>query len=101
MPADVEPLRTNIRRIVGGEVDMALFCSGQQVVHLLEQARAIGLDNELRTSMSKLLIGSIGPVTTDVLEGCGLHVDFQPEHPRLGHLVLEAVKVARGLHPDH
>jgi uroporphyrinogen-III synthase len=94
LPDDLEPLRANLKRIVEDQVDMALFTSSRQVVHLLKVASDLGLEAEVREGLAKLTIGSIGPTTSETLRECGLHVDFEPEHPRLGHLIAHAASIA-------
>jgi uroporphyrinogen-III synthase len=94
LPDDLEPLRANLKRIVEDQVDMALFTSSRQVVHLLKVASDLGLEAQVREGLAKLTIGSIGPTTSETLRECGLHVDFEPEHPRLGHLIAHAASIA-------
>jgi uroporphyrinogen-III synthase len=94
LPDDIEPLRANLKRIVEGKIDMALFTSSRQVVHVLKVASDLGLEAKVRDAMTSITIGSIGPTTSETLRECGLHVDFEPEHPRLGHLVAHAASVA-------
>ena len=94
MPEDMAPLQANIGRIVAGQIDVALFCSARQAVHLLEAADGMGMEGSLRDALQRVVIGSIGPATTEMLHACNLHVDLEPEHPRLGHLVMEAAAKA-------
>ena len=42
LPEDCGPLEANIRRIVAGEVDVALFTSANQVVNHAEAGRRLG-----------------------------------------------------------
>lgn len=89
LPEDVGPLEDNIRRIADGEVDIALFTSAQQVDHLLQVAEQLGLGDELRDAMRCVVIGSIGPTTSERLASRRLAVDFQPSHGKMGQLVNE------------
>ncbi len=98
LPEDTAPLEANLRRIVAGDLDMALFTSSRQVVHVLQVAAELGTEDAVRSGLSRLTIGSIGPTTSETLRECGLHVDFEPEHPRLGHLVAAAAE--RGRPPE-
>ena len=43
LPEDCGPLEENIRRIAAGEVDVAMFTSGNQVLNLLKLADDLGL----------------------------------------------------------
>ena len=42
--------------------------------------------------MHQTVIASIGPTTSQMLEECDIHVDMEPSHPKMGHLVTEAAK---------
>jgi uroporphyrinogen decarboxylase len=94
LPDDLAPIRANLDRIICGQVDMVLFTSSRQVIHLLQVASHFSLEASLRSALDKLVIGSIGPITSETLRDCGLHVDFEPDHPKLGHLVMDAATVA-------
>ena len=89
LPEDLGPLEANIRRIIDGEIDIALFTSAQQVEHLLQVAELLGLDSELRTALRHVVIGSIGPTTSERLRERELAVDFEPSHGKMGQLVNE------------
>jgi uroporphyrinogen-III synthase len=89
LPEDTAPLEAAIGRIVAGEVDAALFTSQAQVENLFEVARRGGHEGALQASLAaRTVLGSVGPVTTEALARRGLAADFEPEHPKMGHLVL-------------
>ena len=58
-----------------------------------------GLDSEraVLQSFARIVVGSIGPVTSEALREHGLAVDFEPEHPKMGFLVSEAARRGREL----
>jgi uroporphyrinogen-III synthase len=88
LPDDIEPLRAALARMVAGEVDAALFTSAQQVEHVLGVARAEGIEDGVREALSRrVIVGSVGPTTSEALRSHGLPVDIEPEHPKSGHLV--------------
>ncbi|MCA9236364.1 MAG: uroporphyrinogen decarboxylase [Planctomycetales bacterium] len=89
LPEDVDPLRANVRRIVAGDVDVAMFTSAQQVKHLLRVAAELQLETPLRDALRRVVIASVGPTTSEMLRACDLPVDFEPSHPKLGHLMSE------------
>ena len=39
-------------------------------------------------------VASVGPITTEGLAQHGIGVDFEPEHPKMGHLVSGLSKAA-------
>jgi uroporphyrinogen decarboxylase len=90
LPEDLGPLEANVSRIVDGQIDVALFTSSRQVVHMLHVAGQMGLESKLLRALEAVAVGSIGPTTSETLRECGIHVDFEPKHPKLGHLVAEA-----------
>lgn len=88
LPDDTGPLRQAIAEIAGGRVGAALFTAAQQVSHLLQVATEEGQAEALRQAFrSRVVIGSIGPSTTEALAEHGLSPDIIPEHPKMGHLV--------------
>lgn len=97
LPEDIGPLEENIRRIVDGEIDIALFTSAQQIDHLLQVAEQLELGDELRTAMTRIVIGSIGPTTTERLESHSFTADFEPSHGKMGQLVNEIAKQSEAL----
>ena len=44
----------------------------------------------MKDGLAKMMVASIGPTTTETLEDFGIHVDFEPSHPKMGLLVQEA-----------
>ena len=97
LPLDVVPLQANVRRLAAREIDVALFTSGQQVVHVLQVARELQLESQIRQGLASAVVGSIGPTTSEMLREQALGVDFEPSHPKLGHLVSEMAEQAAGI----
>lgn len=88
LPEDTSPLRRGIAEIAEGRVGAALFTSAQQVEHLLQVAAAEGRETALREAFARnVVVGSVGPTTSETLHEKGLPVDIEPEHPKMGHLV--------------
>jgi uroporphyrinogen decarboxylase len=94
LPLDVEPLRDNVRRLAAGEIDVALFTAAQQVVHLLQAARDLDLEQKVREGLARAVVASVGPTTSEMLRANGLAVDFEPSHPKMGQLVSESAAQA-------
>jgi uroporphyrinogen-III synthase len=91
LPEDTRPLRDAIAAMADGRVDVALFTSAQQVEHLLLVAAEVGREADLRLALDRsIVIGSVGPTTSETLRSHGLPVDIEPEHPKMGHLVAAA-----------
>ncbi len=94
LPKDTAPLRLAIRKILDGQVDVALFTNATQVDHLFHLAKEDQSEQDLRQAFVQVLIASVGPLCTEALEHFGLRVDLEPDHPKMGRLV--AVLAQRG-----
>ena len=90
LPEDLGPLTDNVRRIAAGEQDVLLFTSAHQIRNLLEVARQQHLESAVRQQLRRTVIASIGPTTSECLHEHQLPVDFEPTHPKMGQLVVEA-----------
>jgi uroporphyrinogen-III synthase len=97
LPEDTAPLRAAVEAIARSEIDLALFTTSIQVTHLLRIAREMNLEPELRRGFARIVIGSIGPITSEELREQGFAADFEPAHPKMGFLVNEAAQRAAGL----
>jgi uroporphyrinogen-III synthase len=93
LPDDLSPLEAAIRELCGASTDAVLFTSGQQARNLFEVATRLGLAADLsRALATRVLVASIGPVTSEALQGVGVAVDLAPEHPKMGPLVLAVLR---------
>lgn len=90
LPEDCGPLEANVKAIAHRERDVVLFTSAHQVVNMLRMAERLQLAEPLRTAMAAMIVASIGPTTSEMLREQGLPVDVEPEHPKMGPLVLAA-----------
>ncbi|AMV36664.1 uroporphyrinogen-III synthase [Planctomyces sp. SH-PL62] len=98
MPEDVAPLRSALAELASGRIGSALFTAAQQVEHVVELARAEGIEDALREAFSRsVVVGSVGPTTSAALRAHGLPVDVEPEHPKSGHLVAAVAAAWRGI----
>ena len=96
LPEDPAPLRAAARRLAAGQVDVALFTTAIQVSHLARAAREQGIEDAALEALRRCFVGSIGPTTTEALEEFGVRPAFEPSHPRMGVLVLEAAQRSGG-----
>lgn len=94
LPLDTGPLEANVRAIAAGERDVLLFTSAHQVANLLRMAQQLGLEPQLRAALARIVVASIGPTTSEMLQDHELPVDVQPEHPKMGPLVAAAAEQA-------
>jgi uroporphyrinogen-III synthase len=88
MPEDVGPLQRAIEIMCADEADAIVFTSGQQIKHLNEAARMIGREDALHRALrERIVVASMGPMTSEALGESGVKVDLEPEHPKMGHIV--------------
>jgi uroporphyrinogen decarboxylase len=97
LPEDLTPLRSAIRSIADQKTDISLFTSSQQVHHLIKVASDEGLEKQLREGLKNVLIGSIGPTTTQTLYEAGLSADYEPNSPKMGNLIREMARRGEAL----
>lgn len=90
LPEDVGPLRAAVGGIVRGELDVAIFTTSVQVVHLMEVAASLGQADAVRDGLRRMVVASIGPTTTEELTNQGIAADLEASHPKMGFLVREA-----------
>jgi uroporphyrinogen-III synthase len=92
LPEDTAPLRQAVEQIVAGKIDLALFTTSVQVIHLLQIGREMKQEDAVRKAFARIVVGSIGPVTSEELREEGIAPDFEPPHPKMGFLVNEAAQ---------
>jgi uroporphyrinogen-III synthase len=97
LPEDLEPLRNAVRSIVAGSVDVLVFLTAVQVVHLVQIAEQMGATDDLLKAIRKTVVLSIGPSTTQELVKIGISPDLEPSHPRMGILIHEGAARAGDL----
>lgn len=97
LPDDTSHVEAAIEATVRGEFDVVLFTTAQHMVHVLQIADRMGRKDEWLTAARKCVVASIGPTASERIVECGLPVDFQPEHPHMGHLVRGTLEAAPGL----
>lgn len=90
LPLDTGPLRDAARRLAAGEFDFAMFTTAIQVLHVLQTAAEEGVEAEVRRQLKeRVVVASIGPSCSEMLEEHGLPTDISPSHPKMGFLVKE------------
>lgn len=94
LPEDVEPLRKAARAIAEGELDVVLFTTATQAVHLMKVAADLRLADRVLAGLQRMVVGSIGPTTSEELRQRGIPIDLESSHPKMGYLVREAAEQA-------
>jgi uroporphyrinogen-III synthase len=97
LPEDTGPLREAVSLLARDGVDFVLFTSRRQVEHVMLVAEQLGVVDELRERTRGLVVASIGPVCSEALRAHKLPVDLEPEHSKMGHLVVAVARQGREL----
>jgi uroporphyrinogen decarboxylase len=91
-PEDTQPLQDNIRALCQGERDLLLFTSAHQAVNMLRMASEMKCESQLRNALDRIVVASIGPTTTEMLQHLNLPVDMESSPNKMGHLVQSAAE---------
>jgi uroporphyrinogen-III synthase len=94
LPDDQAPLRAAIQSLADAKMDVVLFTTSVQAVHLFQVAEAMNLEKEMRTGLERAMVASIGPTTSEELARLRIRVDLEPSHPKMGFLVKETAERA-------
>jgi uroporphyrinogen-III synthase len=97
LPEDLQPLRECILGVLNSVVDVILFMTAVQVIHLFQVAEQMGMQEDLREALRKTVVLSIGPTTSEELAHYGVEPDFEPSRPKMGFLVNEAAQYSSRL----
>jgi uroporphyrinogen-III synthase len=97
LPEDMRPLREAVSRLASDGVDFVAFTSRRQVEHVMQTAGELGLADTVLDRARRLVVASIGPVCSETLRRHDLPVDLEPEHPKMGQLVVAVARRGREL----
>lgn len=95
LPEDVRPLRECVLGIARGSVDVVLFMTAVQVIHLFQVAEQMNCVDDLRAGLKEIVVVSIGPTTSEELTHYRVAPDFEPSRPKMAYLVNEAAQYSR------
>ncbi|RMH37982.1 MAG: uroporphyrinogen-III synthase [Nitrospirae bacterium] len=97
LPEDLTPLRTVLREILQGHVQVLLVTNAVQIDHVMQVLSKENQVEAFRESAQTMVVGSIGHVSSERLRSYGLPVDVEPAHPKMGLLVQEAAERASSI----
>ena len=92
LPHDLQPLRECVHGITHASVDVILFTTAVQVIHLMLIAQEINQVTDMLAGLRSMVVVSVGPTTTAELLHYGITPDFEPSRPKMGFLVNEAAQ---------
>lgn len=94
LPEDLQPLRECVLGLLNGMIDVVLFMTAVQIIHLFRVAEMMSVQEKLREALRKTIVISIGPTTSEELTHYGIEPDFEPSRPKMGFMVNEAAQYA-------
>jgi len=97
LPEDTGPLRSAISAIARNEIDVILFTTATQADHLLQIAAEMNEESAVHRALSRIMVASIGPTTSERLREFGIAPDLEPSHPKMGFLVSESAHRSAGI----
>jgi uroporphyrinogen-III synthase len=89
LPEDLTPLKRAVGAIADGQVDVIVFTTSVQVVHLWQVLQDMDADAAVRRGLAGMVVASIGPSTSEELRRHQIDVDLEASHPRFGMLIRE------------
>ena len=97
LPLDLKPLRDVVYQIIDGKIDVVLFMTAVQIIHLFQVAEQIHLAPQMHRALQATVVLSIGPTTSEELAHYRIVPDFEPSRPKMGFMVNEAAQYAHQL----
>ncbi len=92
LPEDTFPLRNAIKVVAEGQADILLFTNAAQVMHLVQVAKESGLESAFKSALSKIVVASIGPTSSESLQSHGLPVDLEATRSKMALFVKEVAE---------
>ena len=88
LPEDTAVLQDLVNDCVERHIDAIAFTSQVQVRHLFLVASGMGCEDQLATALqNNVVVASVGPTCTAVLQGYRVIPHVIPAHPKMGHLI--------------
>lgn len=97
LPDDLGPLKAAVLLMARGEIDVVVFTTGVQLVHVWQIVTEMQLEAAVRRELARAVVASIGPTTSDELRRHGLSVDLEAAHPKFGSLIRELAEQSAAL----
>jgi uroporphyrinogen-III synthase len=84
--ADPTVVNTLIAKLLKGEIQVIAFTSAPQVRVLFDLADQLGVSDSLDSGLKKVVVASVGEVTSRALEEKGLTAEIVPTQSKMGSL---------------
>ncbi|MEC9005786.1 MAG: uroporphyrinogen-III synthase [Nitrospirota bacterium] len=97
LPDNIEPLQHVLDAITSQSIDVVLFTSAAQVTHIVKLLHKTQNLERFRQALNRIVVGSIGTMTSQQLRAHQLPVDLEPSHSKMGILVKETSLKAQAI----
>jgi uroporphyrinogen-III synthase len=87
LPADTGPLEKLIGALARDEMHAVVFTNAEQVRNFFAVAQRLNSADQLKNSLNRTLVASIGPVASAALREAGVKVGLESSPPKLGPLL--------------
>lgn len=88
MPDDLDPLKSLVRELIGGQVDAIAFTNRVQSRHLFRVADEMGLVRPLADALNgDVLVAAVGPVCAEALQSVGVAPDIIPARAKMDAMI--------------
>jgi uroporphyrinogen-III synthase len=88
LPEDTSALQHLVNDCMQHHIDAIVFTSQVQVRHLFLVASGMGCEGELAMALQRnVVVASVGPTCTAVLQKYQVIPHVIPDHPKMGHLI--------------
>lgn len=93
LPSDLAPLEGLLHDLPTGRIHALAATSQAQVRHLFLVAERLGLASSLpETLRQHTVVVAVGPVAASAFQSYGVAVDVQPQHPKMGAMILDLAR---------
>ena len=89
LPDDLAPIRMAVKAIADDTIDVMIVTAGIQLVHLLQVAEDMRMAAAVRRGLERVVVASIGPMTSEELRRQRVPIDIEASHHKMGSLVKE------------
>lgn len=97
LPEDLSPIEGLLEKILAGTVDALAVTCQIQFRHLLRVSERVGVTREVVSALNDhVVVGAVGPTSRAILNAHGVKVRVEPDHPKMGPLVVSLMR-----HFDH
>jgi uroporphyrinogen-III synthase len=93
LPEDTTGMERLVDELIDGNIDAIAVTCQIQFRHLREVADRMGKAHKLvRALDERIVVGAVGPTCRAVLNAYGVRVRVQPEHPKMGPLIVSLMR---------